>query len=86
MNKLLNIVHPRFAFFGRKDAQQLAIVKGVVRNIAIDVEIVVCPIVSEEDGLALSAANARLSTEERKAAIVLRRALERGRSLYNGGE
>src|SRR6185295_14030128 len=65
---------------------QLAIVKRMVRELAMDVELVVCPIVREEDGLALSAANARLSTEERKAAIVLRRALERARALYNGGE
>lgn len=86
VNKLLNIVHPQFTFFGRKHAQQLAIVKRMVRELAMDVEIVVCPIVREEDGLALSAANARLSTEERKAAIVLRRALERTRSLYNGGD
>ena len=85
VNKLLNIVHPHFAFFGRKDAQEVIIVKRMVRDLAMDVEIVVCPIVREEDGLALSAANARLSTEERKAAIVLRRALERCQSLYNGG-
>ena len=86
VNKLLNIVHPHFAFFGRKDAQQVVIVKRMLRELAMDVEIVVCPIVREEDGLALSAANARLSTEERKVAIVLRRAVERCRSLYNGGE
>ena len=86
VNKLLNIVHPHFAFLDRKDAQRAILVKRMVRELAMDVEIVVCPIVREEDGLALSAANARLSTEERKAAIVLRRALERRQSLYNGGE
>jgi pantoate--beta-alanine ligase len=85
-NKLINIVHPHFTILGRKNAQQVVIVKRMTRELAIDVEIVVCPIVREEDGLALSAANARLSTDERKAAIVLRRALERGRSLYIGGE
>jgi pantoate--beta-alanine ligase len=85
-NKLINIIHPHFAFFGRKNAQQVVIVKRMARELAMDVEIVVCPIVREEDGLALSVANARLSTDERKAAIVLRRALERGRSLYIGGE
>jgi len=84
--KLINIVHPHFAFFGRKNAQQVVIVKRMARELAMDVEIVVCPIVREEDGLALSAANSRLSTDERKAAIVLRRALERCRSLYIGGE
>lgn len=83
--KLVNIVQPQFAFLGRKDAQQAVIVRRMVRELAMDVEIVVCPIVREEDGLALSSANARLSTEERKAAIVLRRALERCQSLYNGG-
>jgi pantoate--beta-alanine ligase len=86
VNKLLNIVNPHFAFLDRKDAQRAILVKRMVRELAMDVEIVVCPIVREEDGLALSAANARLSTEERKAAIVLRRALERCQSLYNGGE
>jgi len=85
MHKLLNIAHPHFAFLGRKDAQQAIIVKRMVRDLAMDVEIVVCPIVREEDGLALSSSNAGLSTEERKAAIVLRRALERCQSLYNGG-
>lgn len=85
INKLLNIVHPHFVFFGRKDAQEVIIVKRMARDLAMDVEIVVCPIVREEDGLALSAANARLTTDERKAAIVLRRALERCQSLYNGG-
>ncbi|MEK6288771.1 MAG: pantoate--beta-alanine ligase [Acidobacteriota bacterium] len=86
VNKLLNIVHPHFAFFGRKDAQQVVIVKRMVRELAMDVEIVVCPTVREEDGLALSPMNVNLSTEERKAAIVLRRALERCQSLCNGGE
>ena len=85
VNKLLNIVHPHFAFLGRKNAQQAIHVKRMVRELAMDVEIVVCPTVREEDGLALSSLNANLSTEERKAAIVLRRALERCQSLYNGG-
>jgi pantoate--beta-alanine ligase len=85
VNKLINIVHPHFVFFGRKDAQEIIIVKRMIRDLAMDAEIVVCPIVREEDGLALSAANSRLTTEERKAAIVLRRALERCQSLYNSG-
>lgn len=86
LNKLLNILHPHFALFGRKNAQQVVVVKRMVRELAIDVEVVVCPTVREEDGLAVASSNARLSTEERKAAIVLRRALERCRSLSNGGE
>lgn len=86
VNKLLNIVHPNFAFFGSKDAQHIIIIKRMVRELAMDAEIVVGPTVREEDGLALSSANVYLSTEERKAATVLRRALERCRSSYNGGE
>jgi len=86
LNKLLNIVDPQFAFLGRKDAQQVVIVKRMLRELAIPVEIVVCPTVREEDGLALSSANVYLSTEERKAATVLRRALERCQSLSSGGE
>jgi pantoate--beta-alanine ligase len=84
--KLFNIVHPHFAFFGRKDAQQVIIIKRMVRELSIDVEVVVGPTVREEDGLALSSRNVYLSTDERKAATVLRRALERCRTLYNGGE
>lgn len=86
VNKLLNIVHPHFAFFGRKDAQQVIIIKRMARELAMDVEIVVGPTVREEDGLALSSRNVYLSIEDRKAATVLRRALERARTLYNGGE
>jgi pantoate--beta-alanine ligase len=86
VNKLLNIVHPHFVFLGRKEVQQAIIVKRMVRELGMDVEVVVCPTVREEDGLALSSMNASLSTEERKTATVLRRALERCQSLYNGGE
>jgi pantoate--beta-alanine ligase len=86
VNKLLNIAHPHFLFLGRKDAQQAIVVKRMIRDLAMDVEVVVCPTVREEDGLALSSMNVKLSTEERKAAPVLRRALERCQSLYNGGE
>ncbi len=86
VNKLFNIVQPHFAFFGRKDAQQVIIIKRMARELSMDVEIVVGPTVREEDGLALSSRNVYLSTEERKAATVLRRALERCRTLYNSGE
>jgi pantoate--beta-alanine ligase len=84
--KLFNVVQPHFAFFGRKDAQQVIVVKRMVRDLAMNVEIVVCPTVREEDGLALSSRNVNLSTDERRAATVLRRVLERCRTLYNGGE
>jgi pantoate--beta-alanine ligase len=86
LNKLLNIVQPNFAFFGRKDAQQVILIRRMVRELEMPVEVIVGPTVREEDGLALSSRNVRLSTEERKAATVLRRALERCRSAYNGGE
>jgi pantoate--beta-alanine ligase len=86
VNKLLNIVHPNFVFLGRKDAQQVILIKRMVRELAVDAEIVVGPTVREEDGLALSSSNAYLSTDERRAATILRRGLERCRSAYNGGE
>ena len=86
VNKLLNIVKPHFAFFGRKDAQQAIIIKRMAYDLSMDVEIVVVPTVREADGLALSSRNIYLSAEERKAALVLRRALDRCRTLYNGGE
>jgi pantoate--beta-alanine ligase len=86
VNKLVNIVHPHFVLFGRKNAQQVVLARRMVRELAIDVEVVVCPTVREEDGLAVSSSNIGLSTEERKASVVLRRALERCRALANGGE
>jgi pantoate--beta-alanine ligase len=86
VNKLFNIVQPHFAFFGRKDAQQVIVIKRMARELSMDVEIVVGPTVREEDGLALSSRNVYLSPEQRKAAGVLRRALERVRTSYNGGE
>src|SRR5262249_47917443 len=76
VNKLFNIVQPHFAFFGRKDAQQALLIKRMVRDLAMNVEIVIGPTVREEDGLALSSRNLYLSVEERRAATVLRRALE----------
>jgi pantoate--beta-alanine ligase len=73
--KLLEIVQPNFAYFGRKDAQQVRIISQMVRDLNLDTEIVVCPIVREPDGLALSSRNAYLSAEEGRAATVLHRAL-----------
>ena len=84
--KLLNIVRPDFAFFGRKDAQQIILIKRMVRDLSMDVEIVVSPTMRDEDGLALSSRNAYLSAEERRAALVSRRALDRCRAMYNGGD
>ena len=86
VNKLFNVVQPHFAFFGRKDAQQVILIKRMVRDLGMSVEIVVGPTVREEDGLALSSRNSYLSAEERKAATVLRRALERARTAFSNGE
>jgi pantoate--beta-alanine ligase len=74
--KLLQIVQPNFAYFGRKDAQQSRIIAQMARDLNLDSEIVVCPIVREPDGLAMSSRNAYLNAEERKAATVLNRALD----------
>jgi pantoate--beta-alanine ligase len=86
VNKLFNVVTPHFAVFGRKDAQQVIVIKRMVRDLAMEVEIVVGPTVREEDGLALSSRNVYLSTEERKAATVLRRSLERCHTQFTNGE
>jgi pantoate--beta-alanine ligase len=83
--KLFEIVQPHFAYFGRKDAQQVQIISEMVRNLNLDTEIVVCPVVREADGLALSSRNAYLSAEERKAATVLHRALVAARDELSRG-
>jgi pantoate--beta-alanine ligase len=83
--KLFEIVEPHFAYFGRKDAQQVRIISAMVHDLNLDTEIVVCPIVREADGLALSSRNAYLSAEERKAATVLHRALVAARSELSVG-
>src|SRR5215471_3196429 len=74
--KLFEIVQPHYAYFGRKDAQQVRLVQQMARDLNLDTKIVVCPIVREPDGLAMSSRNAYLSSEERKAATVLHRALQ----------
>ena len=86
VTKLLNIAAPDKAFFGQKDAQQLAVIKRMVRDLNMDVEIVGCPIVREEDGLARSSRNTYLSAEERKAAIILSRTIALGQKLVQEGE
>ena len=84
--KLLEIVQPQFAYFGRKDAQQARIIRQMARDLNLDAEVVVCPIVREADGLALSSRNAYLQPQERRAATVLYRALDAARSEIAAGE
>jgi pantoate--beta-alanine ligase len=84
--KLLEIVQPQKAFFGRKDAQQARIIRQMARDLHLDTEIVVCPIVREPDGLAMSSRNAYLNPEERRAATILFRALDDARNSISRGE
>jgi pantoate--beta-alanine ligase len=84
--KLFDIAQPRFAFLGRKDAQQARIIRQMARDLDLDTEIVVCPIVREPDGLAMSSRNAYLAVAERRAATVLSRSLERAKGEIGGGE
>ena len=86
VSKVFNIVTPDKAFFGEKDAQQLAIIKRMVRDMSYGIEIVGCPIIREEDGLAKSSRNTYLKEEERKAALCLSKAIFFGQSLVEKGE
>jgi pantoate--beta-alanine ligase len=84
--KLFHIVEPDFAFFGQKDAAQVAIIQRMVRDLNLPVAIEVCPIVREADGLAISSRNAYLDPRERKSALVLYRSLRRVQNLFDEGE
>src|SRR5258708_7272427 len=84
--KLFHIVEPDVAFFGQKDAAQVAIIRRMVRDLNIPVEIVACPIVREADGLAMSSRNAYLDSQQRQQALVLHRALMRVKKSWAGGE
>lgn len=84
--KLFEIVQPSLAYFGRKDAQQARIVRQMARDLNLDTEIVVCPIVREADGLAMSSRNAYLAADDRRRATVLHRALDAARTEILGGE
>lgn len=86
VNKLFNIAMPDRAYFGQKDAQQLAVIRRMVRDLNMNLEIVGCPIIREADGLAKSSRNTYLSAEERKAALVLSRAIFEGQRMVKSGE
>ena len=85
VTKLFNIVNPDYAFFGQKDAQQLYILKQMVKDLNIDVKIVDCPIVREADGLAMSSRNAYLSDSERVAALTISKSLREVKKIYENG-
>ena len=84
--KLFHVVEPDVAFFGQKDAAQVAIIRRMVRDLNFPVEIVACPIVREADGLAMSSRNAYLDPQQRRQALVLHRSLLRARKLWEGGD
>lgn len=86
VNKLFNIVTPDKVYFGQKDAQQLAVIRRMVRNLNMNLEVVGCPIIREADGLAKSSRNTYLSAEERKAALVLSKAIFLGEKMIKDGE
>lgn len=86
VTKLFHIVTPDRAYFGEKDAQQLAVIRHMVDDLNMDIEIVGCPIVREEDGLAKSSRNTYLSKEERKAALVLSQSITKAQGLIHAGE
>ena len=86
VSKLFHIVAPDRAYFGQKDAQQLAVIKRMVKDLNVDTEIIGCPIIREEDGLAKSSRNTYLSADERQAALVLSRSLKIGKQLVDAGE
>lgn len=86
VSKLFNIVCPDRAYFGQKDAQQLAIIKRMVSDLNFDIEIIGCPIIREDDGLAKSSRNTYLNEEERKAAVILSKSLKVGKQVVESGE
>jgi len=86
VTKLFNIIHPDYAYFGQKDAQQALVIKRMVRDLNMDLEVVIVPTVREPDGLALSSRNVYLNPDQRLAALSLYRSLEHARQLVAAGE
>lgn len=86
VTKLFNIVQPDHAYFGQKDAQQAIVIKRMVKDLNMPITIVVCPIVREADGLAMSSRNTYLSTEEREQATILYQSLQKAKALIDSGE
>ena len=86
VSKLFNIVTPDRAYFGQKDAQQLAVIKRMVKDLNMPLQIVGCPIVREADGLAMSSRNTYMNEEERKAALILSRSIKLGEQMVKDGE
>lgn len=86
ISKFFNIIAPDRAYFGQKDAQQVAVIKRMVRDLNFDVEIIQCSIIREEDGLAKSSRNMYLSSEERQAALILSKSLKKAKSELENGE
>ena len=86
VNKLFNIVKPDRAYFGEKDAQQLAVIKRMVKDLNMDIEIVGCPIIREADGLAKSSRNTYLGEKEREAALILSKSIFMGKKMVEDGE
>jgi len=84
--KLFNAVQPQAAFFGQKDAQQAVVIQRMVKDLNMPIELHICPIMREADGLAMSSRNTYLSPIERQAALVLSRSLKAGKSAYEAGE
>lgn len=86
VSKLFNIVNPTRAYFGQKDAQQVAVIEKMVRDLNFNIEIVPCELVREEDGIAMSSRNVYLSKEERSEALILSKSLFTVKEMFNSGE
>jgi pantoate--beta-alanine ligase len=84
--KLFNIVQPTYAYFAQKDAQQLLVVKKMVKDLDMDLEIITCPTIREPDGLAMSSRNTYLNTEQRQASTVIYKSLQLAESLWKQGD